>query len=90
MVRDSKVPYSGLQRREGICGGGVTVPMSLRPHRKVEMVEKHQWFTVVHAPLTVEAGQHCGGAPSAAPTRPHSVVEHPGQSNASTRWRKSR
>ena len=58
------------QRRVANCGGGASVPTNLRTLNRVEVVDKHQWLTVVHAPLMVEAGEHCGGlAKSACTTR---------------------
>ena len=58
---DSEAHCRGLQRRAAIRGGGVTIIMNLRMLGRVEVVDKHQWLTVVHAPLTIEAGDHCGG-----------------------------
>ena len=57
----SEAHYRGLQRRAAICGDGVTVLTNLCTLGKVEVVDKHKWLTVVHAPLMVEAGERCDG-----------------------------
>ena len=58
---DSEAHCRGLQRRAAIRGGGATVPTILRTLGRVEVVDKHQWLTVVYALLTVEAGEHYNG-----------------------------
>ena len=68
MVRDSKAHCRGLQRRAAIRGNGATVLENLRTLGGVEVVDKHQWFIVVHAQLTVEAGERCGGLATCART----------------------
>ena len=61
MVRDSKAHYRGLQWRAAIRSGGVTILVSLHTLGRVEVVDKHQWLTVVYALLTVEAGERYDG-----------------------------
>ena len=54
-------------------GDGAAVPTNLRTLDRVEVANKHKWLTVVHAPLTVEAGERCGGLATCARTaRRHS------------------
>ena len=68
MVRDSEAHCHGLQRRAAIRGSDVIVPANLRTLGGVEVADKHQWLTVVHAPLTVEAGERCSGLATCART----------------------
>ena len=49
------------QQRVANCGGGTPISMNLRTLNRVEVVDKHQWLTVVYALLTVEAGEHYDG-----------------------------
>ena len=61
MVRDSEAHCRGLQRRASFRGGATTVSMSLRPHGKVEMMEKYQLLTMMDALVMVKARERCGG-----------------------------
>ena len=67
-VSESEAHCRELQRRVAIRGGGVPVPTNLRMLDRLEVADKHQWLTVVHAPLTVEAGERCSGLATCART----------------------
>ena len=60
-ISDSETHCRGLQWRAAIRSGGVTILVSLRTLGRVEVVDKHQWLTVVYALLTVEARKRYGG-----------------------------
>ena len=61
----------------GCSGDGATVLMNLRTLDRVEVADKHKWLTVVHTPLTVEAGERCGGLATCARTARHRCVHTP-------------
>ena len=88
-ISDSEAHGHELQRRAAIHDGGAPVPTNLCTLSRAEVADKHQWLTVVHALLTVEAGSavtvwpcasHWGsGALGWTPMHHHIFGKRPGQ-----------
>ena len=57
VVGNSAAYYRERERRAASHDGGVPVPTNLHTLGRVEVAEKHQLLTVVHAPMTVETGE---------------------------------